>query len=59
MARVAGFTETATVQMPLLVAIDDFSGTQHYYFWFFGYVAKLPYEREIDPVTNIDDSLEP
>ncbi len=21
---------------------------RHYYFWFFGYVAKLPYEREIE-----------
>jgi len=21
---------------------------EHYYFWFFGYIAKLPYEREID-----------
>lgn len=23
------------------------SGTCHFYRWFFGYVAKLPYEREI------------
>ena len=22
---------------------------RHYYFWFFGYVAKLPYERELPP----------
>ena len=21
--------------------------TRHYYFWFFGYVAKLPYERDL------------
>jgi hypothetical protein len=21
---------------------------RHYYFWFFGYVAKLPYEREVE-----------
>ena len=21
---------------------------RHYFFWFFGYVAKLPYEREVD-----------
>ena len=23
--------------------------SRHYYFWFFGYVAKLPYERELLP----------
>jgi hypothetical protein len=32
--------ETAT--MPLVVASDCVIGERHYYFWFFGYVAKLP-----------------
>ena len=35
---------------PLIVQQDeDFfvSATRRYYFWFFGYVAKFPYEREI------------
>ena len=31
---------------PLLVKADDFY-RRSYYFWFFGYVAKLPYEREL------------
>ncbi len=28
------------------------SGRQVHYFWFFGYVAKLPYERDIKPVVD-------
>jgi hypothetical protein len=43
----ATFGESAT--MPLLVGIN-FNATRHYYFWFFGYVAKLPYERNIYPL---------
>ena len=31
--------------MPFVVRIER--GTRRYYFWFFGYVAKLPYEREL------------
>jgi hypothetical protein len=27
-----------------------------YYFWFFGYVAKLPYEREIKPRGQVEFS---
>ena len=41
----------ASVRLPLLVRVtrDELSHAVHrYYFWFFGYVAKLPYEREID-----------
>ena len=38
------FGESAT--LPLLVGIN-FNATRHYYFWFFGYVAKLPFERRI------------
>ena len=40
--------ESATA--PLIVGIKrpEWQGaTRHYYFWFFGYVAKLPYEREV------------
>ncbi len=36
--------------MPFVVRIER--GTRRYYFWFFGYVAKLPYERDIKPVVN-------
>ena len=52
--------------MPLLVGIhesNEWSGpvripkTRHYYFWFFGYVAKLPYEREVDPQPSLEEML--
>jgi hypothetical protein len=39
----------ASVLLPLVVRIDwdlDRSLTHRYYFWFFGYVVKLPFERE-------------
>jgi hypothetical protein len=44
-----------SVTAPLVVGIDrshytpawNFQTERHYYFWFFGYVAKLPYEREL------------
>ena len=42
----------ASAAMPLLVQVDEVSTTTHsrrYYFWFFGYVAKLPYERDLPP----------
>jgi hypothetical protein len=39
-SKSAAFGESAT--LPLLVGIN-FNATRHYYFWFFGYVAKLPY----------------
>ena len=31
--------------------------SRNYYFWFFGYVAKLPYEREVDwqPEEDLSD----
>ncbi len=34
---------------PLIVSIDvhPYPTRRHYYFWFFGYVAKLPYERDV------------
>ena len=34
--------------MPLVVEVDD-TAVSTYYFWFFGYVAKLPYERDVVP----------
>jgi len=32
--------------MPLVVEVED-TAVSTYYFWFFGYVAKLPYERDV------------
>ena len=43
-----GAHDDAKATMPLVVGFTPFSSQRrHYYFWFFGYVAKLPYEREI------------
>ena len=38
-----------SARLPLLVRETQTRQTtvQRYYFWFFGYVAKLPYEREV------------
>ena len=38
---------TTFAAAPLVVRADHFVGISHYYFWFFGYVAKLPYERDV------------
>ena len=50
------FTWNEDVIAPLLVRADeiyvgrsDVTPRRGYYFWFFGYVVRLPYEREIDP----------
>ena len=48
--------------VPLIVASPQFTWeagqpfckTRHYYFWFFGYVAKLPYERELPLLTDAE-----
>ena len=45
---------SAVARLPLVVSIEHFVGTRHYYFWFFGYVAKLPYERELTLQQQID-----
>ena len=38
-----------SVQVTLgLMFYGDSPAYRRYYFWFFGYVAKLPWEREID-----------
>jgi hypothetical protein len=45
---------TSSPTAPLIVGIDYFQGqtVRRYYFWFFGYVVKLPYER---PTTGSSD----
>ena len=53
LSGVAGFDPSPAA--PLIVRIDELSYAnvrtktlrRTYYFWFFGYVAKLPWEREI------------
>ena len=48
----------ASPALPLVVSIDweyDSPPTRRYYFWFFGYVAKLPYEREVERGYNFDE----
>ena len=52
LANLFGPSWDTSAMMPLLVRADYRSDTRHYYFWFFGYVAKLPYERDIKPVVN-------
>lgn len=39
----------ASATMPFIVGLDSFrtQKLRRYYFWFFGYVARLPFEREI------------
>ena len=38
----------AMAKTPLVVSFTEpFETRRHYYFWFFGYVAKLPYERDV------------
>ena len=45
-----GMSDTSAAA-PLIIRQDEISfsyhSTRRYYFWFFGYVTKLPYEREI------------
>jgi len=41
----------AKATMPLVIGVTPIEPLppkhRHYYFWFFGYVAKLPYERDL------------
>ena len=39
----------AKATMPLVVGVTPIASQprRRYYFWFFGYVVKLPYEREV------------
>jgi hypothetical protein len=43
--------ESASAIMPFVVQVDQWElniQRRSFYFWFFGYVAKLPFERELD-----------
>jgi hypothetical protein len=40
---VTGLAIMPSAKMPFVVAVDSWGGTRHYYFWCFGYVAKLPW----------------
>ncbi|HUG67167.1 MAG TPA: hypothetical protein VMM76_05425 [Pirellulaceae bacterium] len=37
---------SSTIVVPFVVQHEYPNGTRHFYFWLFGYVAKLPIERE-------------
>lgn len=43
-----GFNEAATLPLVVRIGYCGFASlnSRRHYFWFFGYVAKLPYERE-------------
>jgi hypothetical protein len=55
----------ASTKIPLVVGLDRTDGlvASHrvYYFWFFGYVAKLPWEREltVDDGPPVGNGLDP
>ena len=63
LGRQVGKTESAvpfTVSIHELVHFDSdarrlmgIERTRHYYFWFFGYVAKLPYERVLEMIPTV------
>ena len=38
--------------VPLVVGVN-YKSKRAYFFWFFGFVAKLPYEREVGPVVPV------
>ena len=52
--------ENQSAVLPFVVLVDQWHGTpaepfktqRQCYFWFFGYVAKLPYERELEPAAD-------
>ena len=49
----------ASANTPFVVGIDvlEMEHTKRrYYFWFFGYVAKLPYEREIEEAARYPEA---
>lgn len=43
-------TFDASTASPLFVRITPLGNTHHYYFSFFGYVAKLPFECEVHAI---------
>ena len=45
----------AAAFLPLVVGITRIdTRSRRYYFWFFGYVAKLPWEREVEVTPGIE-----
>ena len=54
--RILETIENQSAVLPFVVLVDQWHGTsaepfktqRRYYFWFFGYVAKLPYEGEVE-----------
>ena len=47
--RVTVLSGNPTTVVPFVVGMDEYDLRRHrrYYFWFFGYVARLPYQREV------------
>lgn len=41
-----------TAYLPLVVKVENLSGSD-FYLWFFGYIAKLPYEYRRDYPLNV------
>ena len=54
---IPGCTISRSVVAPLVVALDEMDANRSYYFWFFGYVAKLPYERAWTYAELIEDEM--
>ncbi len=49
------FDETwgVSAEIPLLISsrrLRSLDGRQRYYFWLFGWIVKLPFEQEIEPL---------
>ncbi len=47
--QTSGYWPNESVSAPLIVGVNEWSDPRQrkYYFWLFGYVVKLPYEREL------------
>lgn len=52
------FGPSASAAMPLVVlsAHGDRTDRTRYYFWFFGFVAKLPFETTVDELPQLLES---
>ena len=51
-------SDPMAAKMPLVVGFNEpMENRRHYYFWFFGYVAKLPYERNADDGSRVPIGL--
>jgi len=49
---VIDFHRRTSATMPFVVGIE-LGSERHYYFWFFGYVAELPYGHKLPPPRRI------